>query len=165
MKKKLLFGTAIGLITLTANGIIYSSNRDTISADSVPPIVQQVNEHEDRITGLEDTTEEIKQDASETRTQVKDVQSRTKTIEKKIESPAPAPTPAPPAPRVPAEGEIVHVKKYPTSLEGYAGNDPRWTPNAWGCTYSINTVTIYKIQFKTIPLDQDCQKVGDIYGR
>lgn len=164
MKKKLLFGTAIGLITLTANGVIYSSNRDSMSADSLPPIVKQVEDHEQRITGLEDTTEEIKQDVSDTKTQVKDVQDRTKIIEKKVETPAPAPAPIP-TPHVPAEGEIVYVKKYPTSLEGYDGNDPRWTPNAWGCTYSINTVTIYKIQFKTVPLDQDCQKVGDIYGR
>lgn len=158
MKKKLIFGTAIGLITLTANGIIYSSNRDSISADSLPPIVQQVNDHEERITDLEETTEEVKQEVAETKTQVKDVQTRTKVIEKKVETPAPAP-------RLPAEGEITHVKKYHTSLEGYDGNDPRWTPNAWSCTYSINTVTRYTVQYETVPLDQDCQKVGDIFGR
>lgn len=157
MKKKLIFGTAIALITISANGLIYASNRETISADTLPPIVQQVNDHEERIGTLEETTEDIKQEVAETQTQVKDVQTRTKVIEKRVETPAPAP-----APREPAEGEIMHVKKYPANLEGHDSNDQRWIPNAWGCTYSINTVTIYKIQFETVPLGQDCKKVGDL---
>ena len=166
MKKKLIFGTAIALITISANGLIYASNRETISADTLPPIVQQVNDHEERIGTLEETTEEIKQEVAETKTQVNQTKERTTVLENSTSATSEAireyrEQQAIETPKL-REGEIVHVKKYPTSLEGYAGNDPRWTPNAWGCTYSINTVTIYKIQFKTIPLDQDCQKVGDL---
>lgn len=160
MKKKLIFGTAIALITLSANSLIYASNRETISADTLPPIVQQVNDHEERIGTLEETTEEVKQEVAETKTQVKQTKERTTVLENSTSATSEAireyrEQQAIETPKL-REGEITHVKHevyHPGHMNGEF---------VASCVYQINTVTRYKSTTHSLLPGQSCLKVGDL---
>lgn len=155
MRKKLIFGTAIALIAISANSLIHASNRETTSADTLPPIVQQVNDHEERIGTLEETTEEIQQEVAETKTQVNQTKDRTSALENSAsanQQPAQQPIETPKL----REGEITHVKHevYPPGrMNGEF---------VASCVYQINTVTRYKSTSHGLLPGQSCLKVGDL---
>lgn len=156
MRKRLLIATLASLVTLGVNGVIYSSNRDSVSADEVPPIVQQVNEHEERIGDLEDTTENIQEQVTENKTSINNVRERTVVVEKQVQAPAPTPTPAP---RVLQEMEITRVRIDPKEVRHPETGE---LVDGFICSYDIHTITRYTTQYVS-RLDNNCQKVGEIY--
>lgn len=153
MKKKLILMTGVALLAIGGNTAINASNRDSVGADEVPPIVAQVNEHENRITETEAKNVEQDNKIADNDNQVNTIKERTTVVEKKIETQVntPAPTPAP-APRVLAEGEITSVKQDISPSPEYTG----------ACIYTVNTSTRYKSVTHYLTAGQSCKKVGDL---
>lgn len=95
MKKKILFA-GILLTAGVTNVALANYQPEAIGADEKPPIVIQVEEHEERIGTLETRTDDLEEQVSTNTEQIIVNRDRVVHVENKVaEQPKPAPNPAP----------------------------------------------------------------------
>lgn len=78
MKRRIFLGAAVAL---GLSGLGYAQTVEPVTATEEPPIVQQVNDHEQRIGTLETKTGELEQRADDTDTAVQQLQTATEPSE------------------------------------------------------------------------------------
>src|SRR5262245_54202789 len=96
LKTRLL--TAAGIAVIATGGVaLANSQPEPIAADEVPPIVQQVEDHEVRITDLEGRADDTDEKVATNTTAIGQLQQNTLTAssDDEPESPTPPSTPGP----------------------------------------------------------------------
>lgn len=155
MKKLLIVSTALIAVTGATSQAI--TNNTPISADEKPPIVLQVENHEERITGLEDKTDKTQTQVNQNTADIGELQANTGT------SPAdpvePVKTPVNRTPSTPEEPKPSEPTPEPIDLHTIISVTDVNGTNTHTCTYTIQTG-----QRKAVitGYGTECYKVGTI---
>lgn len=160
MKKRLLLATGIVALAGGTTFAVATYQPEQTVADEEPPIVQQVNDHEVRITDLEEETAETQEQVERNTADIAVVRQQVAPVAQPTPSQQPSPTPAPkPADEKAEPKPQPEPEPHPRTI--VAVDDQPRTGGLHTCAYTLHDPT----QRKTTviqPLEKPCLEVGEV---
>lgn len=169
--KKIIIASATAFV-VAGGAVLATNNNQPLEAESTLPIVEQVEEHEVRITDLEGRADSTEATVQEQGQQIQQVQ---RTVTNTVTVPAPAPTTAPfqsteptptpaPAPAPQPTPQPPAPEPHPRTIIAVSVSPEPTIPDAHVCRYTLySALETSKTGSYTQPNTMPCMSVGEVW--